>query len=56
MLVQHALSTGGCGGVFDLNPDNVRGDKFIQCPHCDGFTDNPFYDEKFKKPEETYIG
>ena len=56
MLLQHNQTYGGCGGTFDINPDDVRGDKFVQCPHCDGFTENPFYDESFKESKETYIG
>lgn len=54
MLVQHNEEYGGCGQAFGINPEDVKGDEYIQCPHCDGFCSNPFYDEAFKK-KETYI-
>jgi len=43
----------GCDGVFRINFDLIKNDKYIQCPHCNRFIENPFYEGEGKT--QSYI-
>jgi len=56
MLIKCDSNKGGCGSTFGINPESVEGDKYIQCPDCDRWIDNPFFDESKEVKERSYVG
>jgi hypothetical protein len=47
---------GGCGYVYEIDEEKVKGDKSIQCPCCARISSNPLYDEDYDKQGKSYIG
>ena len=49
------IEKGGCDEIFSIILDTVRSDKYVQCPYCDRFIENPFYEEDGKTKANSYI-
>lgn len=56
MLIQCDPENSGCGSTFKITPDDVKTDEYIQCPGCERFIPNPFYDKFAEQPSRSYLG
>ncbi len=56
MLLKCDPSKGGCSFTFEINSYSVEGEKYIQCPKCGRFIENPFYDESEEVRYRSYLG